>query len=512
MRSSALVGSMTFISRILGLARDVVMARYLGADGAADAFYVAFRIPNMFRRFFAEGAFSQAFVPVLSEYRAGGNAQAVRYLIDRVAGCLGLSLLLLCSVVVVAAPYLMVVFAPGFAEGSERYNLAVDLIRIMFPYLFFISLAGFIGSILNSYDKFAIPAFTPVFLNIILIAAAVGFSSEGMPPAVALGWGVLIAGFVQLGFQLPFVAQIGLAPKPKIEFKDPAVKKVLGLMAPALFGASVSQLNILINTMIASLLPVGSVSWMSYSDRLVELPLGIFAVAIATVILPVMSRQMKAQPEAATATLDWGMRSVLIIAIPACLALVVLAKPILIALFCYGAYDERDALMSSYSLMTYAAGLPAFMLVKVLVSGFASRMDTKTPVKIGLFVLAANMALNAVVVWPLHHFWQIGHAGLTLATALAAMLNALWLYTALRRRHLFTPTVGWGRFIVQLVVSALAMVLALMALLNISPAFIELVFWQRLAWLALMCAAGLAVYFLALFVCGIRLKDFKGHF
>ncbi|HMY41218.1 MAG TPA: murein biosynthesis integral membrane protein MurJ, partial [Marinagarivorans sp.] len=254
MRSSALVGSMTFISRILGLARDVVMARYLGADGAADAFYVAFRIPNMFRRFFAEGAFSQAFVPVLSEYRAGGNAQAVRYLIDRVAGCLGLSLLLLCSVVVVAAPYLMVVFAPGFAEGSERYNLAVDLIRIMFPYLFFISLAGFIGSILNSYDKFAIPAFTPVFLNIILIAAAVGFSSEGMPPAVALGWGVLIAGFVQLGFQLPFVAQIGLAPKPKIEFKDPAVKKVLGLMAPALFGASVSQLNILINTMIASLL------------------------------------------------------------------------------------------------------------------------------------------------------------------------------------------------------------------------------------------------------------------
>ncbi|MEY4589111.1 MAG: hypothetical protein RL497_1187, partial [Pseudomonadota bacterium] len=436
---------MTFISRILGLARDVIMARYLGADGAADAFYVAFRIPNMFRRFFAEGAFSQAFVPVLSEYRAGGNVQAVRYLIDRICGCLGLSLLLLSTFVVVAAPYLMVVFAPGFEINGERFNLLVDLIRIMFPYLLFISLAGFIGSILNSYDKFAIPAFTPVFLNIILIIAAVGFSDASQHPAIALAWGVLIAGVVQLGFQLPFVAQLGLTPKPKIEFKDPAVKKVLKLMAPALFGASVSQLNILINTMLASLLPVGSVSWMSYSDRLVELPLGIFAVAIATVILPLMSRQMKANPQAASTTLDWGMRSVLIIAIPACLALVILAQPILITLFCYGAYDERDALMSSYSLMTYALGLPAFMLVKVLVSGFASRQDTKTPVKIGLWVLAANMVLNGLVVWPMHHFWQIGHAGLTLATALAAILNALWLYRALRRTHEYKPASGWWR-------------------------------------------------------------------
>ncbi|HEY6529086.1 MAG TPA: murein biosynthesis integral membrane protein MurJ [Cellvibrionaceae bacterium] len=512
MRSSALVGSMTFISRILGLARDVIMARYLGADGAADAFYVAFRIPNMFRRFFAEGAFSQAFVPVLSEYRAGGNVQAVRYLIDRVAGCLGMSLIALCTLVLITAPYLMVVFAPGFAADGERFNMAVDLIRIMFPYLLFISLAGFVGSILNSYDKFAIPAFTPVFLNIILIVAVIWFSDDGQHPAIALGWGVLVAGIVQLGFQLPFVAQLGLTPKPKIDFKDPAVKKVLKLMVPALFGASVSQLNILINTMIASLLPEGSVSWMSYSDRLVELPLGIFAVAIATVILPVMSRQMKAQPEAATATLNWGMRSVLIIAIPACLALVVLAKPILIALFCYGAYDERDALMSSYSLMTYAAGLPAFMLVKVLVSGFASRLDTKTPVKIGLRVLAANMLLNGLVVWPLHHFWLIGHAGLTLATALAAILNAIWLYTALRRAHLFIPTPGWWRFLVQLLVSASAMVIALLALLAVSPAFIDLVFWQRLGWLILMCAAGLAVYIATLFVCGIRFRDFKGNF
>lgn len=503
---------MTFVSRILGLARDVVMARYLGADGAADAFYVAFRIPNMFRRFFAEGAFSQAFVPVLSEYRAGGNVQAVRYLIDRIAGCLGLTLVLLCTLVVLAAPYLMVVFAPGFAAGTERFSLTVDLIRIMFPYLLFISLAGFIGSILNSYDKFAIPAITPVFLNIILIAAAVGSAQLGTNPAIALGWGVLAAGLVQLVFQIPFVAQIGLTPRPCVEFKDPAVQKVLKLMAPALFGASVSQLNILINTMLASLLPEGSVSWMSYSDRLVELPLGIFAVAIATVILPVMSRQMKANPDAATATLDWGMRSVLIIAIPACLALVVLAKPILITLFCYGAYDARDALMSSYSLMTYACGLPAFMLVKVLVSGFASRQDTKTPVKIGLRVMAANMLLNGILVWPLHHYWQVGHAGLTLATALAAVLNALWLYWALKRQHAFAAAPGWLKFLAQMVISAAAMVITLIGLLHLSPDLIELQFYQRLGWLSVMCVAGLAVYTIALVLCGVRLKHFKGSF
>jgi putative peptidoglycan lipid II flippase len=500
---------MTMISRVLGLLRDVVFARFLGADAAADAFYVAFRIPNLFRRFFAEGAFSQAFVPVLSEYRAGGSRQAVQHLIDRVSGCLGLSLVALCGFAILAAPLITVIFAPGYGWGTEKAELTSALIRIMFPYLLLISLAGFLSSILNAYDRFAIPALTPVFLNIVLILAAAVVSPRLETPVLALAWGVLIAGGVQLAFQWPFVRQLGLAPKPRVDFADPAVKKVLGLMAPALFGASVSQLNIMINTLIASFLPTGSVSWMYYSDRLVELPLGIFAVAIATVILPVMSRQIKLDAQQGNATLDWGLRSVLYIAVPACIALVVLAEPLLIALFAYGATSLNDVHMASFSLMTYSLGLPAFMLIKVLVSGFSSRQDTRTPVRIGLWVMASNLLLNAILVWPMHHWWHLGHAGLTLATAGAAGVNAIWLLWALKHKGWYSPLAGWGRFWLQLLLAAGTMLACLLALTALAPPLGALPGLLRIGWLALFTGAGLLAYGLALWVLGVRVRHLR---
>ncbi len=510
LRSSALVGAMTMISRVMGLIRDVVFARYLGADAAADAFYIAFRIPNLFRRFFAEGAFAQAFVPVLSEYRQGGSQQAVKYLIDHVAGCLGLSLVVLTSLAILGAPLLTLLFANGYAGDDAQFGMTTQLIRIMFPYLLLISLAGFVGSILNSYDRFAIPALTPVFLNLVLIIAALMFGgSTTQEPVIAVAWGVVIAGVIQLGFQLPFVYRLGLGPNPKVNFKDPAVRKVLNLMAPALFGASVSQINMMINSMIASHLPTGSVSWMYYSDRLTELPLGIFAVAIATVVLPVMSRQIKANSPAANATLDWGLRSVLLIAVPATLALILLAEPILITLFRYGQTSLHDVQMSAYSLVSYSLGLPAFMLIKVLVSGFYSRQDTRTPVKIGLWTLGANMLLNLVYVLPMNAYWHIGHAGLTLATASAAALNAYCLWRGLVTRGFYQPMHGWAKFIGQLVFASAAMSGALMALMDLAPPLDAETAVVRVFWVTVLCVLGSAAYVMGLLLAGLRPRHLR---
>lgn len=510
MRSSALVGSMTFISRIMGLVRDIVFARYLGADGAADAFYIAFRIPNLFRRFFAEGAFSQAFVPVLSEYRQQGSLAAVNSLVNRVAGCLGFSLITLTLAVWWLAPALTWIFANGYAVGSEQFQLTTQLIRIMFPYLLLISLAGLLSSLLNSYDHFAVPAFTPVFLNLVLIIAAMGAGiSTHASPVMAIAWGVVVAGVVQLGFQWPFVKSLGVDIRPQVDFKDPAVKRILALMAPALFGASVAQINMMLNTLIASYLPTGSVSWMYYSDRLTELPLGIFAVAIATVVLPLLSRQIKNKPEHAHATLDWGLRTVLFIALPATLALMVLAEPILIALFRYGHTQLSDVQMSAYSLFTYSLGLPAFMLIKVLASGFYARQDTRTPVTIGLWTIGANMLLNGLYVWPMAHYWQIGHAGLTLATATAALLNAFCLWRVLQKKGFYQPLPGWGKYLLQLALAAGAMVLALKALLALAPALQLQPALLRVLWVALFCVAGFFTYVATLWVLGLRFRHLR---
>jgi putative peptidoglycan lipid II flippase len=509
-RSGIVVSVMTMLSRVLGLARDVVFAHTIGANAGADAFFVAFKIPNFLRRLFAEGAFAQAFVPVLSEYREKGSIDAVKGLIDRVCGCLGLTLLLLTTGVVLAAPLVALVFAPGFWNDPFKLALTQEMLRITFPYLLLISLTGFAGAILNSYDRFAVPAITPVLLNLCLITSAVWVSPYFEQPVIAIAWGVLAAGMVQLGFQLPFLWKMRLLPAPKVDFADPGVKRVLLLMAPAIFGVSVSQINLLLDTVLASFLPTGSVSWLYYSDRLVELPLGIFAIAIGTVILPSLSRQFVGEETKKFAqTIDWALRLILLVAIPASVALLVLAVPILTVLFEYGKTGASDIAMSALSLQAYALGLLAFMLIKVLAPAYFSRQDTKTPVKIGIIAMAVNMVFNLILVFPFHYWWQIGHVGLALATALSAWLNAGLLYRGLRRRNVYKPLAGWGGYLARLLVANIVMGLTLWGSFYIVRDWSVIDVWQRFVMMAVCCGAGLGAYLLTLFVLGLRLRHVK---
>ncbi len=510
LKSSGVVGLMTMLSRVLGLIRDVVFARFIGAEAGADAFFVAFKIPNFLRRLFAEGAFAQAFVPVLSEYRTQGSMAAVRGLIDRVAGCLGVTLIFITAIAVLGAPVLTMVFAPGFVDDPVRFPLAADMIRITFPYLLLISMTGLAGAILNSYDRFVIPAATPVLLNVVLISSALLAAPYFDPPVMALAWGVLAAGVVQLLFQLPFLWRLGLMPAPKVDWRDDGVKRVLALMAPAIFGVSVSQINLLLDTVLASFLPTGSVSWLYYSDRLAELPLGVFAIAIATVILPGLSRQHASDdPERFSATLDWAVTMVMIVALPAAIALILLAEPILMTLFQYGKTTASDVAMSSLSLRAYALGLLAFMLIKVLAPGFYARQDMKTPVKIGVIAMVSNMVLNVLFVAPLYFIWNIGHVGLALATSASAFINAGLLWRGLRRAGIYRAKAGWGRKLLAMFVANGAMAAALVVGLGAIDGWQEWLWWQRAGHLAVLCVAGALVYGVALLAGGIRWRDFK---
>lgn len=507
LRSSLIVSLMTMISRVLGLARDILFAWFIGASGGADAFFVAFKIPNFLRRLFAEGAFAQAFVPVLSEYRQARSHQDVRRLIDSIAGCLGASVISLSVLAVLGAPVLTFVFAPGFYfKDPEKYQLTVELIRITFPYLALISLAGFVGSILNSYDRFAIPAVTPVILNLVLISAALFGSSWFDTPAKALAWGVIIAGFLQLLFQLPFLHKPGLLPRPQVRWHDPAVKKVLKLMVPALFGVSIAQINLMLDTVLASFIADGSVSWLFYSDRLIELPLGVFGVAIATVVLPSLSRQHTQASGEFSQTMDWALRTVLLIAFPATCALMVLAQPIIATLFFHGArFTEQDLLMSSYSLLAYALGLSAFMLIKVLVTGYFSRQDTRSPVTIGIKAMLANMVFNLALVTPLYFIWHIGHVGLALATSISAYLNAFWLYRGLVKSGIYQPSAAWWLYLGKLGLASAVMSASLLAVLYVLPDFQSQLWYMRVIWTLSLCLMGFVVYILCLYICGWRL-------
>ncbi len=509
LKSSAVVGTMTLLSRVLGLLRDVVIAVFIGATANADAFFVAFKVPNFLRRLFAEGAFSQAFVPVLAEYRAAGSRAAVQALVDRVAGVLGGSLLLLTLLMVAGAPVVTAVFAPGFVRDPAKYAITVEMIRVTFPYLFLISMTGFCGAILNSYGRFAVPAFTPVWLNISLICAALFASPWFDDPAYALAWGVMMAGIVQLLFQLPFLYKLELVPRPRWDTQHPGVRQIGTLMLPALFGVSVSQINLLLDTVLASFLPTGSVSWLYYSDRLTELPLGVFGIAIATVILPRLSR-LKAGDDGQqfSETLDWAMRGVLLIGLPACIALLVLAEPILTSLFQYGAMAATDVAMAALSLRAYCLGLVAFMLVKVLAPGFYARQDMVTPVRIGIVAMVANMVMNLAFVVPLYLFFNIGHVGLALATSLSAWLNAGLLLRGLRRREVLNFQAGWSRFFARLCIATLAMVMVLWWLLPEAQAWQGWPWWQRALELALLVTAGLVAYLVSHALLGTRLADF----
>ncbi|SEF95579.1 murein biosynthesis integral membrane protein MurJ [Billgrantia desiderata] len=504
MRSGLVVGAMTMLSRVMGLARDVVVATLFGAGNGADAFFVAFKIPNFMRRLFAEGAFNQAFVPVLSEYATRGSKREVRELLDAVAGSLTAVLALITALAMLAAPWLVWVFAPGFGRDPAKLALTADMLRLTFPYLLLVSLTAFAGSVLNTWNRFAVPAFTPVLLNLSLIGAAVLLTPLMSEPAMALAWGVLIAGVAQLAFQVPFLARLGLMPRPWPNFAHSGVKRILILMAPALFGVSVSQINLLLDTVLASLLTPGSVSWLYYSDRLVELPLGVFGIAIGTVILPALSKRHAEQSgEHFAAMLDWAVRAVLLLGLPAALALAILAEPLLISLFHYGAMTEHDIVMAAMSLRAYAFGLVAFMLIKVLAPGFFARQNTKTPVKVGIIAMVANMVFNLILIWPL------AHAGLALATALSAFLNAGLLGWLLHKQGVLVFQPGWGRYAVQLVGGCVVMSVGLAWLAPEWQQWLEWGVSARVQWLALLVVVGAAIYFAWLAALGVRPRHFR---
>ncbi len=498
-KSTGVVSAMTSLSRVTGFIRDMIYAQLFGAGAGTDAFFVAFRIPNFLRRLFAEGAFSQAFVPVFSEYQTQRSPEELRELVDQVTGTLGVILLVITALGVLAAPLLILIFAPGFTADAGKYELTVDMLRITFPYLLFISLTALAGGVLNSCGKFAIPAVTPVLLNLTMIAAALWLAPLMEKPVMGLAWGVFIAGIIQLSFQIPFLRQVKLLPRPRWGWAAHGVQKVLKLMLPAVFGSSVAQVNLLIDTLIASFLISGSVSWLYYSDRLVEFPLGIFGVALGTVILPRLSRQhASAATEDFSRTLDWALRWALLIGMPATVALILLAGPILSALFQYGEFDARDVAMSARSLMAFALGLVAFMLIKVLAPGFYARQDTRSPVKYGLIAMGANTAMVLMLVWPL------AHAGLALATSLAAFLNAGLLFVNLRRRDIYQPQPGWTKFLLQLTAANLAMGLVLGFGAGDLASWITASASERLWRLSGLIAAGGASYLLTVLVVGIR--------
>lgn len=510
LRSSAIVGAMTMLSRVLGLLRDVVLAAVLGASANADAFFVAFKIPNFLRRLFAEGAFAQAFVPVLSEERERGGQAAVQALVSRVAGVLGGTLLLLTALTVAAAPLVAGLFAPGFLDQPAKFALTADLIRITFPYLLLISMTGLCGAVLNSYGRFAVPAGTPVLLNLSLIGAAILAAPAFAEPAFALAWGVLFAGSVQLLFQLPFLYRIDLLSRPRWDTRHSGVRRILALMVPALFGVSVSQVNLLLDTVLASFLPDGSVSWLYYSDRLAELPLGVFAIALATVILPSLSAdRAAARDRLFQRTLDWAVRMVLLIAVPATMALLVLAEPILITLFQYGELTPRDVTMAAHSLRAYSLGLCAFMLIKVLAPGYYARQDMVTPVRIGIRAMVANMLLNLVFVLPLYRLYDLGHVGLALATSVAAYLNAGLLWRGLRRERIYRFAPLWRAHLLRLAAATAVMLAVLLWLRAPVDDWLGRGWPWRSAQLALLVAAGGGAYLLTLVLAGMRPGDLR---
>ena len=497
------------ISRILGFARDVVVARLFGADAATDAFFVAFKIPNFLRRLFAEGAFSQSFVPVLTEYKEQRSEAELKELIDKVAGTFAVILFSITAIGVLAAPLLIMVFGPGFLHEPEKYDLAVEMLKITFPYLFFIALVAFAGGILNSFGKFAIPAFTPVLLNVCLIGAALWLSPQLDKPIVGLAWGVFLAGLSQLLFQIPFLIRLGLLPRPRWGWGHDGVQRIMKLMLPAIFGSSVVQINLLLDTVIASFLITGSISWLYYSDRLMEFPLGVFGIALATVILPKLSKDhANADMTTFSNTINWAMRWVWLIGTPAAVGLAVLAGPMLATLFFGGKFGSDDVAMATLSLMAYALVLLGAIFVKVLAPAFFARQDPKTPVKIGIIAMVINMVLNVAFVVPLYmNDFKGAHMGLALATAGSSFINAALLFRRLKKDGVYTEHPGWLLFLSRILLASTAMGLVLAVYV---PAIDEWLAWDtlhRALHLAMWIAIGICVYFGSLLLTGFNLKQ-----
>ncbi|MGH8372767.1 MAG: murein biosynthesis integral membrane protein MurJ [Gammaproteobacteria bacterium] len=510
-KATSLVGGMTFLSRILGFVRDMVMARYFGAGMVMDAFFVAFKIPNFMRRTFGEGAFSLAFVPVISEYKTTREQAEVKELVDRVAGTFGLVLFGVTLVGVIAAPVVVWIFAPGFSAHETKYELTVQMLRVTFPYLMFISLTAFAGGILNTYGKFGVPAFTPVLLNLVMISAVIWLAPHLAEPGMALAWGVFFAGVLQLAFQAPFLLRLKLLPRPRLAAGHEAVARILKLMLPALFGSSVSQINLLVDTLIASFLVTGSVSWLYYADRIMEFPLGVFSIALGTVILPHLSQHFAAKSKLGfSATMDWALRLTAVMVLPAAVGLMALSGPILATLFNYGAFDSTATRMSSAALMMYSIGLLGFTLVKVLAPGFYARQDTRTPVRIGVISVIANIVLNAIITIPWAvHGWTAPHAGLALSTSLAAFINAWFLYRGLRKEGVYQPGANWRPLLLRVLIANLVMGGMLWWGVKGVDIWFARSALHRGAWLAFWIGMAMLVYFAVLFLSGFRIRDLR---
>ena len=531
LKSTAVFSAMTFLSRVSGLVRDQVYAIVFGANPAMDVFIAAFRIPNFMRRLSAEGSFSMAFVPVLAEYKEKHGPQAVRELVDRVTGTLLAGLLVLTALVLLGAPWLTQVIAPGFPAGGEKHELLVEMLRVTFPYALFISLASLVASILNSYQRFAIPALSPVLLNVAMIFAALAARRWFDSSVEVLGWGVFIAGILQLVFQLPSLARLGLLPRPRLDFAHAGVRKILKLMVPTLFGSSVVQFNLLFNTMAASFLIGGSMTWLYYSDRLLEFPLGMFGVAIGTVILPhLSSRHAATDPGGFSKGLDWGFRLCLLIGLPACAGLILCAQPLMATLFQYRSFGELDARMSSWSLVAQSTAVPAFLLVKVLAPAFYSRQDTRTPVRAAVVAVLTNAVSTIGLFGGLLFLTSTGkaalaaaggdwrqalagihgvHALLALAIAIAGWVNALQLAWLLRRSGVYRPLPGWGRFAWQLAAATIALVLVVLAFRLGWREWSDWSWWQRAWRLAAMVGSGALAYAGVLLATGLRPRDLR---
>lgn len=500
-RATAVVGGMTLISRLMGFVRDVLIANLFGVDAATDAFFVAFKIPNFLRRLFAEGSFAQAFVPLLVEHDRQVDRQGLREFIARVAGTLAVLLFLVTTLAIILAPVLISVFAPGFYWEDGQFAMAVTMLRITMPYVLFITLTAFAGAILNALGKFAVPAVTPVFLNLCLVVAATCWAPLFEQPILALAWGVLVAGVVQLAFQLPALLKLGLISRPRWGWQDAKVRQVFKLMTPSVFAVSVVQINLLFDTLVASFLPSGSISWLYYSDRLVEFPLGILGVAVATVVLPQLARHHAVNDgRAFSQSLHWGVRLVWLIGLPATLGLVLLAQPMVSSLFEYNHFGAGDTKMASHSLMAFASGLLAFMLIKLLVSGFSAQNDNQLPVRYGLYSVISNVIMNLVLVGPLDH------AGVALATTLAAYLNVLLLVFSLLRRNTLHFS-GKGMWFALRVILAVALMSGFLITQVDGDGWALLSASQRFRQLGLVIVEAIAVYLSALMLLGIGKKD-----
>lgn len=503
LKSLAAVSSMTMVSRVLGFIRDAIVARVFGAGMATDAFFVAFKLPNLLRRIFAEGAFSQAFVPILAEYKSREDIEDTRLFVAYIAGLLTLALAVITIVGMIAAPWIIMATAPGFTDDADKFALTSSLLRITFPYILLISTASLAGAILNTWNRFSVPAFAPTLLNVSMILFAVFAAPHFDPPILALAWAVTVGGVLQLAYQLPYLKKIGMLVLPRVNFRDSGSLRVVKLMGPAILGVSVSQISLIINTIFASFLASGSVSWMYYADRLMEFPAGVLGVALGTILLPSLAKTYSSgDHEGYNRLMDWGLRLCFLLALPCSVALGILAKPLVVSLFQYGNFSAFDALMTQRALVAYSIGLLGLIAVKVLAPGFYSRQNIKTPVKIAVVTIIITQLMNLAFIGPLKH------AGLSLSIGLAACLNAALLYWQLRKQDIFRPHPGWGLFLVRLLVAVLVMSGVLIGMLILLPAWDTGSMFSRLSRLILVVIVGAGSYFATLMLLGFKLKDF----